>query len=93
MGGYTNTQTNTHGQQRDLISLHYFFQNKESRLKIYHYNKFNHPNVGVEKVPDVMYYQIGSISQTTDNVRHVATTDVTSLRHQNGAYLCPGCMT
>jgi hypothetical protein len=29
-GGYTGTHT--HGQQRDLISLLYFFQNKESRL-------------------------------------------------------------
>jgi hypothetical protein len=29
--GYT--QTHTHRQQRDLISLLYFFQNKESRLK------------------------------------------------------------
>jgi hypothetical protein len=28
-----DTQTHTHGQKRDLISLLYFFQNKESRLK------------------------------------------------------------
>jgi hypothetical protein len=31
MGG-GDTQTYTHTQQRDLISLLYFFQNKESRL-------------------------------------------------------------
>jgi hypothetical protein len=29
IGGYTDT----HGQQHDLISLLYFFQNKERRLK------------------------------------------------------------
>jgi hypothetical protein len=37
MGGgihrHKHTHTHTHGQQRDLISLLYFFQNKESRLK------------------------------------------------------------
>jgi hypothetical protein len=29
----SDTQTHTHGQQRDLISLLLFFQNKENRLK------------------------------------------------------------
>jgi hypothetical protein len=35
IGGYTDTQTQAHAhrQQRDLRSLFYFFQNKESRLK------------------------------------------------------------
>jgi hypothetical protein len=32
MGG--GIYRHTHRQQRDLISLHYFFQNKESRLKM-----------------------------------------------------------
>jgi hypothetical protein len=31
--GDTQTHTHTHRQQRDLISLLYFFQNKESRVK------------------------------------------------------------
>jgi hypothetical protein len=31
--GGIHKQINTHGQQRDLISVLYFFQNKESRLK------------------------------------------------------------
>jgi hypothetical protein len=30
----THTHTHTYGQQCDLLSLLYFFQNKESRLKI-----------------------------------------------------------
>jgi hypothetical protein len=33
------TRTHTHRQQRDLISLFLFFQNKESRLKMSHTNK------------------------------------------------------
>jgi hypothetical protein len=34
IGGDTQTHTHTRRQQRDLISLLYFFQNEESGLKI-----------------------------------------------------------